>query len=74
MNFGKRLHDKRIGSGFTAQQMADYLGISLRAYRFYESGSREPNLETLSNIANKLNVTTDYLLGRNSVSKDVDEH
>lgn len=74
MNFGKRLHDKRIDSGFTAQQMADYLGISLRAYRFYESGSREPNLETLSNIANKLNVTTDYLLGRNSVSKDVDEH
>lgn len=74
MHFGNCLHDTRIRCGFTAQQMADYLGISLRAYRFYESGSREPNLETLSNIANKLNVTTDYLLGRNSVSKDVDEH
>jgi transcriptional regulator with XRE-family HTH domain len=74
MNFGKCLHDTRIKCGFTAQQMADYLGISLRAYRFYESGSREPNLETLSRIADKLRVTTDYLLGRNCISKGADEH
>jgi transcriptional regulator with XRE-family HTH domain len=62
--FDKQLHDTRIKSGYTAQQMADWLGISLRAYRFYESGSREPNLSTLSKIADILGVTTDYLLDR----------
>lgn len=62
MNFGKKLHDERISHNLTAQQMADKLGISLRAYRFYESGSREPGLETLVKISKILNVTIDYLL------------
>lgn len=73
MNFEKKLHDTRVKRGFTAQQMADHLGVSVRAYRFYESGSREPNLETLSHIADKLKVTTDYLLGRNSDEVSFDE-
>ena len=64
MKFGKILHDERLSQNITAQQMADSIGISLRAYRFYESESREPNLETLAKIADVLGVTTDYLLGR----------
>lgn len=64
MLFCDRLHQTRLKQDITAQQMADYLGISVRAYRFYESGSREPNLSTLTQIANMLGVTTDYLLGR----------
>lgn len=62
MNFSKRLHDTRLEKDLTAQQMADILGISLRAYRFYESGSREPNLTTLVKIAKTLHVSLDYLL------------
>ena len=62
MNLGENLHKERIKQKLTAQQMADKIGISLRAYRFYESNSREPNLETLVKIAQILNVTTDYLL------------
>lgn len=57
----------------TAQQMADFLGVSLRAYRFYESGSREPNLLLLCKIADALDVTTDYLLGRNIDEESFDE-
>jgi transcriptional regulator with XRE-family HTH domain len=72
--FSKQLHDTRIKKGYTAQQMADCLGVSLRAYRFYESGSREPNLSTLSKIADILEVTTDYLLCRNTHEGHADEH
>lgn len=64
--FNNRLHDTRMSKNYTAQQMADFLGISLRAYRFYESGSREPNLSMLLKMADILGVTTDYLLCRNS--------
>lgn len=71
MRFCDRLHQTRLKQDLTAQQMADYLGISVRAYRFYEAGSREPSLSMLTQIANMLGVTTDFLLGREP-SKDVD--
>ncbi len=74
MSFGKTLHDTRLKKGFTASQMSEMLDISLRAYRFYESDSREPNFETLVKIATLLDVTTDYLLGRNSLEESSDEH
>ncbi|WP_322201079.1 helix-turn-helix domain-containing protein [Acutalibacter intestini] len=62
--FCKRLNETRKKCGITAQQMADYLGIGLRSYRNYESGNREPSLEVLVQIADRLEVSTDYLLCR----------
>lgn len=35
-----------------------------RAYQHYEGGGRRPDYETLVSIADYLDVTTDYLLGR----------
>jgi len=60
--FGKILNETRKSQGITAQQMADYLNINLHSYRKYESNHRQPSFEILIKIANKLNVTTDYLL------------
>lgn len=62
--FSERLRKLRKENGLTAQYMADKLGLSLRAYQFYESGKREPSLQTLVKIADILIVSTDYLLGR----------
>lgn len=64
MVFGKRLNQARKERGQTAQNMADMLGVGLRSYRAYESGDREPYFETLVKIADYLDVSTDYLLGR----------
>ena len=61
---GETLNKTRKSQGITAQQMADYLNISLRSYRYFESNDRQPSLQTLVKIADKLNVTTDYLLCR----------
>jgi Predicted transcriptional regulators len=60
----KRLKEARKERGFTAQQMANLLGIELRSYRNYESGDRQPSLDFLVMIANLFDVSTDYLLGR----------
>lgn len=62
--FGKRLNEFRKAKGFTAQQMADRLNVSIRTYRNYESETTSPSLETLVKIANILGVTTDCLLCR----------
>lgn len=72
--FNIRLNQTRIQKGFTAQQMADEIGVSLRAYRFYESGSREPNISTLVKIADILDVSLDYLLCRCSPEESSDGH
>ena len=61
---GNILNKTRKAQGITAQQMADELGIGLRSYRHYESNDRQPSLQMLVKMADKLNVTTDYLLGR----------
>jgi len=60
--FNTRLNKTRKSKGYTAQQMADKLSISLSTYRKYESGHRSPNLEMLVKITNILEVSTDYLL------------
>lgn len=62
--FNIRLRDMRIKRGFTQQQMADAINLQLRSYQFYESGQRSPSLETLVKIADILNISIDFLLGR----------
>lgn len=62
--FGKRLNATRKSKGFTAQQMADSLCVALRTYRNYESERSYPDFEKLVSIADKLDVSTDYLLCR----------
>ena len=64
--FVQRLKEIRKSRGFTSQQMADILEISSRSYRRYESGDRQPSFDTLIQIADKLNVSLDYLFGRDN--------
>ena len=62
--FNQRLKEIRKSQGFTSQQMADILGIDPRSYRRYEKGDREPSFDMLIQIVDKLNVSLDYLFGR----------
>lgn len=73
--FGKRLNETRKALGITAQQMADYICVTLRTYRNYECGRSYPDYEKLVLIADKLGVFTDYLLGRDDfLAKHAGEH
>ncbi len=64
--FSDRLNATRKERGFTAQQMADALQTGIRNYRKYESGDAKPTLDGLIMIADLLDVSTDYLLCRDS--------
>lgn len=67
--FPKRLNEIRKSKHITAQQMADFLSMGLRAYRNYERGDRFPSPENLIKIADFLDVSIDYLLGRDDFLK-----
>ncbi len=62
--FSDRLNATRKERGFTAQYMADMLKTGIRNYRKYESGDAKPTIDGLVEIADILNVSTDYLLCR----------
>lgn len=67
--FNKRLREMRMKRNFTQQKLSDTLGIAIRSYQCYETGTRAPNYELLVKIADVLDVSLDYLLGRDSFMK-----
>lgn len=62
--FGKRLRTARMARKFTQQRLADTVNISLRAYQHYEQGERYPSYNMLVLLADTLDVSIDWLLGR----------
>lgn len=62
--FPMRLKEARKRKKLMQKEMAEYLGMTPRSFQQYEGGKRRPDYETLVAIADYLNVTTDYLLGR----------
>lgn len=62
--FNKRLRAIRMQLGFTQQNMADKLDISLNAYQKYEQAERSPSLDCLVSIADIFDISLDYLLCR----------
>lgn len=61
--FSERLRFLRESRGMTQIELAKKIGVAPTTYRNYENTSREPNYDTLVNIANHLDVSCDYLLG-----------
>lgn len=64
MKFNGYLKQHRETYGYTQKQMAEIIGITLRSYQRYESGEREPNIETLVQIADFFKISLDDLIGR----------
>ena len=66
--FGKRLKELRKEHGYTIEQFADMVGISKSTLGYYENYKRMPDIEILARIANVLNVSADYLIGRTNTT------
>lgn len=62
--FAKRLKELRSEKKQTQADMAERLGIKVRAYQYYESGEHYPEVPNLLKMADYFGVSTDYLLGR----------
>lgn len=60
----ERLKGERKKRKLTQVELADRLGVARSTYSGYETGKTEPDFDTLEKIANYLEVSYDYLLGR----------
>lgn len=63
-----RLRWFRKRFGYSQAAVAEALSISRMAYTQYESGHREPGLDTLIRLAQLYDVSLDYLLGLSDLS------
>ena len=66
-SFPTRLKKLRESRRIYQREIAEALGVTTRAYQFYESGRSEPNIKTLIAIADYYQVSIDYLVGRTDV-------
>ena len=62
--FGERFKQLRKERKVPQQQLADVMGVKLRAYQGYETETHEPRIQGLIALANFYDVSIDYLVGR----------
>ncbi len=62
--FGERIKTLRISLGKSQKEFAEFIGIPQPSMSAYENGKNNPTIEVLVNIADKCNVSIDWLCGR----------
>lgn len=58
----------RLDKGLTQRQVADEIGCAPSVYSRYETGDREPSIDTLIQLSRCLNVTIDEIVGNDPPS------
>lgn len=76
MIIGERLKDARKKKNMSQQQLGDLLGVSKVSICGYENGVRIPTIENFVQLLDILDLSADYLLGRDVtvVSEDEEEY
>lgn len=67
MKIGDKIKQLREEINMSRSELAQKIGITYYALSKYETNERQPDYDTLKNIANLFNVSTDYLLGRSNI-------
>ena len=72
MVLGERIKNRRIELKMTQEELGNQIGVSKVAICNYENNIRTPKLETISKLAEVLNLEIGYILGQdvNIVSED----
>jgi Predicted transcriptional regulators len=63
-SFSTRLKAVRESRGLSQGDLAKKTGLQPSAISHFETGARSPSFDNLKRLADALNVTTEYLFGR----------
>lgn len=66
MSFPQRLRMLRKAKGLTQEELGRKVNVTKVSISGYESGNRTPDMDTLKALADALDVSIDYLLGRDN--------
>lgn len=65
--FGDRLKELRKEKGYSQNDIASYFNVSKMTISSWELDKQEPCIEDIKKLASILEVSTDYLLGYESI-------
>lgn len=66
---GQRICELRTASGWSQIDLAKKLGVAKQTVSNWENENIQPSIEMLVRLARLFNVTTDYLLGLDSIPR-----
>ena len=66
-NLSERLLLLRKERKLNQEDLVEPFDVSVRTYRRYETGEREPGVKTLWKMADFYGVSVDYLIGRSDI-------
>lgn len=72
--FNENLKAAREKRGLSQKEVAESIGVAKSTYSLYESGNREPNVQTIKKISDLLSVSADDLLGIDEDEQTVAAH
>ena len=78
MNLAERIKEARISKHYTQKDLAELINVKSTTVSGWELGRNEPSIDTLKKLAEKLEVSFDYLAGvyssanRNITDTDLD--
>lgn len=59
---GRRISERRRQLGYTQEQMAEWMNVSIQMISNLERGNKSMRIENLLKISSILNISTDYIL------------
>lgn len=62
--FSEKLKALKTQQQVRQKDIAAAIGVSLRAYQYYETDTKEPTMSNLIALADYFDVSLDYLVGR----------
>lgn len=68
---GKRIHDRRRQLGYTQEQLADMMNVSIQMVSNLERGNKAIRIDNLINLSQILDVSTDYILTGKQTADDI---
>ncbi|MCP4138512.1 MAG: helix-turn-helix transcriptional regulator [bacterium] len=68
--FGERLRETRKSRDLSQKELAEASGISRRMIGHYETLAKRPSISKVQKLAEALNVSLDYLLGKSELSEE----
>lgn len=70
MELGRMISRLRTEKGLSQRDLADLLGVSNGAIGMWETGKRQPDLDTVKKISSFFGISIDYLMGNPQSSID----
>lgn len=74
LTVGERIKNARRVAGLTQKELAEMLGVVPSMIGQYETGARNPKIDTIKKLAASLNVSVDFLLGTSNQYSNLQEN